>query len=205
MSFLDSLLGRSKPVKANLDDLFALPTAAPTLQAAMGLISEGQGAVCFKAAEGAAFATMQAEVEALIAADGGPAEQVHDPYGYTWLVCKHDPDDLPGLVTDLHAINSSLEAAGFGSALLCSVIGFTGRVNGVERTGGPGLPLQARHVLPVRAAGRSASRQCARAAAAQRDRRRPEVRDRPRPLVPGLGRTRALSVRVGVRRSGRSS
>jgi hypothetical protein len=134
MGFLDSLLGRSKPVKSNLDDLFGLPTAALTLQAAMGLVSTGEGAVCFKAAEGAAFADMQSEVERLLAADGGPAEQVRDSYGYTWLVCKHDPNDMPGLVTDLHAINSALEDAGFGSALLCSVVGFTGELNGEQRT-----------------------------------------------------------------------
>jgi hypothetical protein len=134
MGFLDSLLGRSKPVKSNLDDLFALPTAALTLEAAMGLRSTGEGAVCFKAAEGAAFANMQAEVERLLAADSGPAEQVHDSYGYTWLVCKHDADDMSGLVTELHAVNSSLEEAGFGAALLCSVVGFTGEVNGSQRT-----------------------------------------------------------------------
>src|SRR5207248_566350 len=43
MGFLDSLLGRSKPVKSNLDDLFGLPTAALTLQAAMGLTGTGAG------------------------------------------------------------------------------------------------------------------------------------------------------------------
>lgn len=136
MGFLDSLMGRSKPVKANLDDLFALPTAALTLQAAMGLTGTGQGAVCFKAAEGAAFANMQDEVQRLLAGDGGPVEQQTDSYGYTWLVCKHDPDDISGLVTDLHAINSSLEDAGFGPALLCSVVGFTGEINGATRTFG---------------------------------------------------------------------
>jgi hypothetical protein len=136
MGFLDSLLGRSKPVKANLDDLFALPTAALTLQASMGLTPTGEGAVCFKAAEGGAFATMQAEAQQLLAADGGPAEQVQDSYGYTWLVCKHDPEDMAGLVTELHAINSSLEGAGFGQALLCSVVGFTGTIDGADRTVG---------------------------------------------------------------------
>jgi hypothetical protein len=134
MGFLDSLLGRSKPVKSNLDDLFALPSAALTLQAAMGLTGTGTGAVCFKAAEGSAFASMQAEVEQLLAADGVAAEQVRDSYGYTWLVCKHDPDDMSGLVTELHAINSSLVDAGFGQALLCSVVGFTGVINGEQRT-----------------------------------------------------------------------
>jgi hypothetical protein len=133
MGFLDALLGRSKPVKSNLDDLFALPDAALTLQAAMDLQPTGQGSVCFKPAEGAAFSTMQSEVERLLAADGGPAEQVRDPYGFTWLVCTHDPSDVPGLVTELHAVNSSLEESGFGPALLCSVVGFTGQVNGQQR------------------------------------------------------------------------
>ena len=35
-------------------------------------------------------------------------------------------DDLPGLVTDLHAINASLKDSGFGSTLLCSLCTFTG-------------------------------------------------------------------------------
>ena len=36
MGLLDTILGRSKPVAANLDDLFAIPSAAVTLQAADG-------------------------------------------------------------------------------------------------------------------------------------------------------------------------
>ena len=36
MGLFDTLLGRTKPVKANLDALFALPTAALTLQSAGG-------------------------------------------------------------------------------------------------------------------------------------------------------------------------
>ena len=40
MGLLDTILGRTKPVRANLDALFALPTAALTLQSAGGLVSE---------------------------------------------------------------------------------------------------------------------------------------------------------------------
>jgi hypothetical protein len=39
---------------------------------------------------------------------------------------RRDPGDVAGLVTDLHAINSALEAEGFGPGLLCSVLGFVG-------------------------------------------------------------------------------
>jgi hypothetical protein len=50
----------------------------------------------------------------------------NDSYGYTWLLARHSPDDLPALVTDLHAVNASLESAGFGPHLLCSLAGFRG-------------------------------------------------------------------------------
>lgn len=47
-----------------------------------------------------------------------------DSYGYTWLLVRRAPDLLGDLVTDLHAVNSSLEAAGFGPSLLCSLVSF---------------------------------------------------------------------------------
>jgi hypothetical protein len=90
----------------------------------MGYVPTGVGSVCFKAAEGADFASTQAEMRQLLAADGGPAEQTRDDYGFTWLVVRHTPDDVAGLVTELHAVNSSLEGAGYGPQLLCSVVGF---------------------------------------------------------------------------------
>jgi hypothetical protein len=48
VGLFDTLLGRTKPVKANLDALFALPTAALTLQSAGGLVSSGHAGVCWK-------------------------------------------------------------------------------------------------------------------------------------------------------------
>ncbi len=45
-----------------------------------------------------------------------------DSYGFTWLICRHPADDMAGLVTDLHAVNSSLEAGGFGPQLLCTIL-----------------------------------------------------------------------------------
>jgi len=125
MGFLDAVLGRSKPVLPNLDQLFALPAAAVTLQAASDLRPTGAGSVCFKAAEGAPFAGMRAQVEELLALEGGRYTETVDDYGFTWLARRTGPPDLEALVTDLHAVNSGLLDAGFGSALLCTVIGFT--------------------------------------------------------------------------------
>ena len=125
MKIWDALLGRSKPVQANLDALFALPSAAITLQTAAGFTPTGVGSVCYREAEGAAFAQTQKDIVALLDADEGPAvERSVDEYGYTWLVARHDPGDMSGLVTDLHAVNTTLEAQGFGPGLLCSLVGF---------------------------------------------------------------------------------
>ncbi len=125
MGFLDALLGRSKPAPPNLDQLFALPAAAVTLQAGSDLRATGTGSVCFKAAEGAPFAGMRDQVEQLLALEGGKYTEQSDAYGFTWLVRRTDPPDLESLVTDLHAVNTGLADAGFGSALLCTVASFT--------------------------------------------------------------------------------
>jgi hypothetical protein len=128
MGFLDILLGRTKPVAPDLDQLFGLPSAAVTLQAAAGFTPTGTGAVCFATVEGAAFAEVHREVQALLDADadrtGPPVELVRDEYGYSWLVSRRGPDELPALVSDLHAVNSALEGSGYGPQLLCSVAGF---------------------------------------------------------------------------------
>jgi hypothetical protein len=127
VGFLDTLLGRTKPVQPKLDALFALPTAAVTLQAAMGFTPTGTGSVCFRPAEGRAFTEIEAEVRELLSmgADAAQVEVTRDSYGFTWLVCKHSSDDMESLVTDLHAVNTSLAEGGFGPQLLCTLAGFT--------------------------------------------------------------------------------
>jgi hypothetical protein len=128
MGFLDVLLGRSKPVRPDLDQLFAVPSAAITLEAAAGFRPTGLGSVCFAAVEGGAFAEVQQDVRSLLDMDvsegNPPVEAGRDTYGYTWLLVRHPPENLSALVTDLHAVNSALESHGFGPQLLCSLVGF---------------------------------------------------------------------------------
>ncbi|MEU5087818.1 hypothetical protein [Streptomyces sp. NPDC021356] len=134
MGLWDILLGRTRPAPPDLDQLFALPSAAVTLQAAAGFTPTGQGAVCFATVEGAAFEQAHREVQALLDADadrpGPPVELSRDSYGYSWLLSRRTPDQLPELVNDLHAVNSAMEVDGFGPQLLCSLAAFeddTGR------------------------------------------------------------------------------
>ena len=93
----------------------------------MNLKPTGTGSVCFRAAEGKAFGDIESDVRELLSMGSGTdsVEVSTDSYGYTWLTCKHTPDDFEALVTDLHAVNSSLQSGGFGPQLLCTLVTFS--------------------------------------------------------------------------------
>ncbi|HVA03531.1 MAG TPA: hypothetical protein VMU64_07235 [Acidimicrobiales bacterium] len=144
MGLFDTLLGRTKPVRANLDALFSLPSAAITLQVTAGLMPTGRAGVCFKPPAGQPFAEMQAELEQLLdtpdepapspTASGAPVpvpaappatpqvRHVGDKFGYRWIIVEASAVD--DLVTRVHMVHSSLQDAGWSTQLLCSVFGF---------------------------------------------------------------------------------
>lgn len=158
MGLFDTLLGRTKPVKANLDALFALPSAGVTLQVSCGLVSTGKAGVCFKPPSGQNFADMQTELEKLLelgdtgdgTGAGGTApppttdaappasaltvRHVGDRFGYRWILLEGG--DLDDLVTRVHMVHSSLEDAGWSAQLLCSVFGFAPQVTADPTPGG---------------------------------------------------------------------
>ena len=119
MGLFDTILGRSKPVRANLDALFALPTAALTLQSAGGLVTSGHAGVCWKPPPGQAAADAQKEIAELV---GDGFSHAVDSFDYGWLLL--DDPDLEELVTKIHMANSTLQDNGWGPQLLCSVFGF---------------------------------------------------------------------------------
>jgi hypothetical protein len=132
MGFWDVVTGRSRPKPAKLDSLFSVPDAGITLQTELGLVATGDGAVCYRAAVGPGFASAEEELLALLRGTPSAPEVTtsQDSYGYTWLVVDHEPldpqlPDLSQLCTDLHAVNSTLEAQGYGPGLLCSLVPFT--------------------------------------------------------------------------------
>jgi hypothetical protein len=129
VGFLDTLLGRTKPVQPKLDDLFALPSAAVTLEAGAGFTPTGSGSVCFRPVEGRSFADVQKDVTALLDMNAGqegglPVEVSKDSYGFTWVVESRMSSEVDALVTDLHAVNSALVDNGFGPQLLCTLVAF---------------------------------------------------------------------------------
>ena len=129
MGLLDAIRGRTKPVRANLDALFALPAAAVSLQVTAGLTTSGHAGVCFKPPAGQPFAQVQADLEQLLRSDPSAApdgtatvRDMADKYGYRWILVEAATID--DLVTRAHMVHSSLEDAGWSTQLLCSVFGF---------------------------------------------------------------------------------
>jgi hypothetical protein len=190
MGLLDILLGRTKPVTPDLDQLFALPSAAVTLEAAAGFTPTGQGAVCFASVEGAAFEQTHREVQALLDADtertGPPVQLLRDDYGYSWLVSRRSPDELSALVNDLHAVNSAMEVNGFGPQLLCSLAGF-------ENPDGRSLALVYLYKRGTFYPFAPLPGQRARAPGEGGPGRRSADRAGPEPLVPGVGSPGSVS------------
>lgn len=123
MGFWSSVTGRSPAPRRDLDALFALPDAAVTLQTAMNLVPTGKGAVCYRPAQGPAFADTEKRLVELLDADDDPdVVRESDSFGFTWLIAQQN--EMSALVTDLHTVNSSLQADGFATGLLCSAVAF---------------------------------------------------------------------------------
>ena len=107
MGLWEAMRARTTPRRNHLDALFLVPSAAITLQTALGFEPTGSGSVCYRSASGAAFAQTQADVVSLIRDDAeAPDVTVStDDFGFTWLVVDGDPADMSALCTDLHAGN----------------------------------------------------------------------------------------------------
>jgi len=121
VGLFSDLLGRNKVLAPKLDGIFALPSAAIGLEAAAGFKATGHAGICIKAPDVADLRTALDEAKELIAVS--PAtdaySEVTDSYGYQWILLGDS--DLGELVTRVHSVNSSLDDAGFGNTLLCSV------------------------------------------------------------------------------------
>jgi hypothetical protein len=122
------LFGSKKPVAAARERLFALSSAAVTLDMELGLKPAGVAAVLFKPQSSGEFvradSDMQQLLDATAAESGTRVERKTDSFGYEWLIVR-DPD-VEDLVTTTHLVASELEDAGFGPQLLCAVFRFEG-------------------------------------------------------------------------------
>jgi len=116
MGLLDTLLGRTKPVRANLDALFALPSAAITLQTAAGLVPTGSAGVCWKPPGGQSTLDVQREIAELLEmpdAGDSPSGAAIDVGGTTDGVVTPDAAGKTGGLTGVGQLTQSEDAYGF--------------------------------------------------------------------------------------------
>ena len=128
MGLRDVLFGRKKLAEPKEDQLFALTTAAVTLQVELGLKTAGAAAIAFKPQSSGEFRSAFDDVDELLEAvatqSGSQIKRESDDYGFDWIVV-HDPD-LEDLVGTAHTLASELTAKGFGSQLLAAIFKFDG-------------------------------------------------------------------------------
>jgi hypothetical protein len=120
----DALFGRTKQVAPNLDNLFALSTAALTLQSELDLVPSGEAGLCFKSGSGESTIATDDDIKRLLDFDEttNKVTLTTDDLGFKWLVVK-DPD-FESLVTRIHAADTAMVEHQLGPRLLCAVFGF---------------------------------------------------------------------------------
>jgi hypothetical protein len=126
VSWLDALLGRDKPLKSSLDQLFGLSTAGLTLETEFGLKSTCAAAISFRPVSTGQFAQLKGEIDSLLQASTKDSpltwKSFTDSYGYEWMVVQ--AQEYENLVATVHMISRELQDTGFGEQLLASVFQF---------------------------------------------------------------------------------
>jgi PspAB-like protein len=124
----DVLFGRKKLKAPARDRLFALTTAAVTLDVSCGLKPSGVGAVVFKPLSAGEFAQAEKDVEELVqgvaSSSGSTIERKTDSFGFEWIAVRDS--DLEDQVTAVYAIAKELTDRGFGGQLLAAAFRFEG-------------------------------------------------------------------------------
>jgi hypothetical protein len=124
----DILFGRKKLKGPARDRLFALTTAAVTLDVSCGLKPAGAAALVYKPLSAGEFAQADTDAEQLLQSvaqsSGSTLDRKQDSFGFQWVIVR-DPE-LEDQVTAVYAIANELTTRGFGGQLLAAAFRFDG-------------------------------------------------------------------------------
>jgi hypothetical protein len=128
MGLFDILGGRRKLKQPAPDRLFAITTAAVTMDTELGLKPAGKAAIVFQPVSTADFDQIVKDMEEVLGATGSETgttiERRDDSFGYRWMILG-DPD-FDDLIVGLNAVNSALRDGGYGDRVLAAVVAFSG-------------------------------------------------------------------------------
>ena len=129
------LFGRKKLKGPARDRLFALTTAAVTLDVSCGLKPAGVGAIVFKPLSAGEFTQVDNDVEQLLqgvaAGSGSKLDRKKDTFGFEWVIVR-DPELEDQVTASTRSRRSSTSAA---SAASCSQPCSASRAASIRSTG----------------------------------------------------------------------
>jgi len=122
VGLLDTLLGRTKPVKSKSEALFAMATAQITLETKLHLTPAHRAGVVFRPVESSYFDEAEQQLQAMLGQSGKDEnlkyETQTDSYGYRWIIVENE--SFEELVAALHMVSITLADQGFGDQLLAA-------------------------------------------------------------------------------------
>jgi PspA associated protein B len=127
MGFIDSLLGRTKGIAPKVDGLFSMATVYITLSTEFSLSPTGKAGICFKPVESGGFAQVENEIVELLKISETAFEIKQDEFGYAWVIVSDV--QFENVVSDIHAVSSTLIDGGYGEQVLCAVFPFRNQKN----------------------------------------------------------------------------
>ena len=126
MGFLDILTGRRKMKQPAESRLFAMSTAAVTLEMTLELRSSGKAAIVFQPLATADFGSIVSDMEEVLQGTGDDTgthvDKTDDSFGYRWMVLSDT--DFEDLVVGINVVSQALQDGGYGERILCAVFAF---------------------------------------------------------------------------------
>jgi hypothetical protein len=126
VGFLEVLTGRRKLKQPAPDRLFAMSTAAVTLELEAGLKSSGQAAIVFQPLATSDFDGIVRDMEEVVRGTGDETgttiTKQDDSFGYRWMILNDQ--DFEDLVVGINAVSTALQAGGYGDRVLAAVFAF---------------------------------------------------------------------------------
>ena len=126
MGLFDILTGKRKMKGPAESRLFAMSTAAVTLEMTLELRSSGKAAIVFQPLATADFASIVSDMEEILRGTGEDTgtrvEKTDDSFGYRWMILTDD--DFEDLVVGVNVVSQALQDGGYGERILCAVFAF---------------------------------------------------------------------------------